>query len=74
MQKTDQQQEIYDYLDRLPECTKNIPEEMNMSREKFIEIVKNYIDEKSGKNGFVVEFNESYTKIKKFDYILTATL
>ena len=34
-------------------------------RQKFIEIVKNYIDHESSDNTYI-EFNNEYTKIKKY--------
>ncbi|KKL13473.1 hypothetical protein LCGC14_2525420 [marine sediment metagenome] len=63
--------EIFEYLDKLPACTKNIPDNpRTMSKDKFIEIVKQYIDEKGILNGYCVEFSNDYSKIKKWDTVL----
>ena len=65
-------QKIYEYLDKLPECsikidTLCVPE----NRTKFVQIVKDYINERGrGYNGFDMDFNSDFTKIKKFDLVL----
>lgn len=65
------QKKIFDYLDKLPACVIEVkklckPE----NRDKFIEVVKSYIDEKGSRNGYVVEFSGDYSKIRKFEIIL----
>ena len=63
--------DVYAYMDKLPACVIAVdklakPE----TREQFIETVKSYINEKSGQNGYVVEFSSDYQKIKKWDTII----
>jgi len=65
-------QKIFEYLDRMPACIKTLGELcVPENQDKFISVVKAYIDEKgSGTNGYVVEFSSDFTAIKKFDLIL----
>ncbi len=64
------QEKVFDFLDRQAECKIAIdklckPE----NREKFITVVKSYIDQ-GIVNGYSTEFSSDYLKIKKFDTIL----
>ena len=71
-EQNDYRQKIYEYLDKMPECSIKIdnlcvPE----NRTKFIQIVKDYIDERGrGYNGFDLDFNSDYSKLHKFDLVL----
>ena len=64
-------EKIFEYLDRMPAGIISVdklckPE----NRDKFLSVVKAYIDEKGNSNGYCVEFNHDFSKIKKFDLIL----
>lgn len=68
----DYRDEVFEYLDRMPACIIPVSDLCKPeNKEKFIEVVKSYIDEKGhGQNGYCVEFNHDFTVIKKFDLIL----
>ena len=71
-EQNDCKQKIYEYLDKLPSGVFDldkivIPE----NRDKFIEVVKSYIDQRGrGYNGFDMDFNSDFTKLHKFDLVL----
>lgn len=59
--------DIFEYLDKLPEGVISLDKLcLPENREKFISIVKSYID-RGDVNGFCTEFNRDYTAIKRFD-------
>lgn len=63
---------VFEYLDRLPACRKKISDICKPENiETFKQTVKDYIDERGdGYNGFVVEFSNDYSEIKKWDTVL----
>lgn len=57
---------VYDYLLNAPEFIKQISK-LTETPKRFIQAVKNFIDaEWDIKNGFVIDFNSDYSKIRKF--------
>ena len=58
---------VFEYLDKLPECTKSLDNVKNKGL--FIEIVKEYIAQ-GVINGYCTELSPDLTKLKKFDVIL----
>ena len=64
--------EIFEFLDKLPACVKSLDELCKPeNREKFIAVVKSYINEKGrGQNCFDLDFNSDYSEIHKFDLVL----
>ena len=71
-EQNDYKAKIFEYLDKLPACVKPLDELCKPeNREKFIQVVKDYIDERGrGQNGFDLDFNSDYSKIHKFDLVL----
>ena len=67
---------VFEYLDRMDIGTKLLTDLCKPeTRDKFIKTVQNYIDKKGrGENGYVVEFDSQYTKIKKFDIVLKTSI
>ena len=70
------QDKVFEYLDRMEAGTKLLTDLCtHETKDKFIQVCKDYIDEKGrGENGYVVEFDSQYTKIKKFDIVLRTSI
>ena len=66
------QEKIFEHLDKMEACIIPVSDLCKPeNKEKFITVVKAYIDEKGkGANGYCLEFNSDFSKIKKFDIIL----
>ena len=60
--------DVYTYLDKLPACVVAVdklckPE----NRDKFLSVVKDYIEKRGVYNGYITEFTNDYTAVKKID-------
>ena len=65
-------EKIFEHLDKMEACIILVSDLCKPeNKDKFLEVVKSYINEKGrGANGYCVEFNHDFSKIKKFDLIL----
>ena len=65
------QEKIFEHLDKMEACIIPVSDLCKPeNRDKFLAVVKAYIDEKGNSNGYCVQFNSDFSKIKKFDLIL----
>ena len=67
----DYKTQIFEHLDKMEACIIPVSDLCKPeNKDKFLAVVKAYIDEKGNSNGYCVEFNHDFSKIKKFDLIL----